>query len=208
MDVIIDGKGGFDVKGEPETVFAVLVAVTDYLRANGRAMMAIKADGRDISPAALSERVGDKPISAVTTLEVTSAEVAVLVQDALAELENAVAELPHVCRNLAQVFQSAAPHDGFEPFHKLAGIWGHIKSQELMVFNALDLPDADVRLDGESIAQLHEDLNGYLEEAVGALKAQDTVLLGDLLEYELAPRAERESRIVALLKDKAHQRAG
>ena len=37
---------------------------------------------------------------------------------------------------------------------------------------------------------------------------RDSVLLGDLLEYELAPRAEQESVIVAILMEEAERLAG
>lgn len=45
-------------------------------------------------------------------------------------------------------------------------------------------------------------MNKFLAEAVGALESGDLVLLGDLLEYELAPRAEAEVRITALLRER------
>ena len=40
-------------------------------------------------------------------------------------------------------------------------------------------------------------------EAAQAVLDGDCILIGDLLEYELAPRAEQEARIVALLQELA-----
>ena len=65
----------------------------------------------------------------------------------------------------------------------------------------LDWDALDV--DGSSVKEMHDKLNACLEEAADALTAGDCVLLGDLLEYELAPQAEAEVKIVSLLRDRA-----
>jgi len=41
-----------------------------------------------------------------------------------------------------------------------------------------------------SLAEYYNELNGFLEELVTAFTAQDSVLIGDLMEYEVAPRLE------------------
>lgn len=45
------------------------------------------------------------------------------------------------------------------------------------------------RVDGKTIEETTAEMNGFLSEVVEALSAQDSVLVGDLLEYEVAPRA-------------------
>jgi hypothetical protein len=124
------------------------------------------------------------------------------VNNCLAELERALPELPEVCHRLAEVFQSERPESGYEPFEQLAAIWKTIKEREIQIFNALDIDLGSIEVDGEPISRIHEELNQYIDEAAEALKAGDCVLLGDLLEYELAPRAETEAAIVALLRDR------
>ena len=78
--------------------------------------------------------------------------------------------------------------------------WSQIKSREALVTNALELDTTAITLNGKSMVTIHEELNQFLEEAAQALKDSYTILLGDLLEYELAPRAEQELEIVALLQ--------
>ncbi|MCC6490072.1 MAG: hypothetical protein IT364_21475, partial [Candidatus Hydrogenedentes bacterium] len=98
--------------------------------------------------------------------------------------------------------------DGYEPFQRLADIWAEIKSREIMIVNALGLTFAELTLNGKNVAEIHNELNSFLLEAAGALESGDLVLLGDLLEYELAPRAEIESRIVTLLQERSQSQAG
>jgi len=78
----------------------------------------------------------------------------------------------------------------------------------LLIANALRLDLDSMSLDGSSLKALHDDLNAQLKEAAEALENGDCILLGDLLEYELAPRAEREERIVGLLRERAASAAG
>ena len=200
MDVIVDGAGNYDLKGEPVDVLSAVGAVSDYLRSQGRSILSITVDGTAIQPEELSERLRDVPAVDVRRLEITTASTAELVEDCLQGLNETLPELPEVCRNLAQVFQGENPEAGFDPFVELAGIWARIKSREALVANALELDTNALQVGGKSLHTIHAELNQFLEEAEQALKDGDTILLGDLLEYELAPRAEQEVEIVALLQ--------
>jgi len=208
MDVTVDGQRNFAFSREPETVLAAVSAVSDYLRGRGRAVLAVNLDGESVSAIDLTSQYGEKPTAEVGQLAITSEDIATLVQTALDELREALPELPEACHRLAEVFQSETPEDGYDPFHRLAEIWGHIKSRELAVANALNLSLEELRLEGAPLVQVHQELNEHLNEAIAALERQDCVSLGDLLEYELAPRAEQEMQIAALLQQRAHDAAG
>lgn len=45
-------------------------------------------------------------------------------------------------------------------------------------------------IDGMSLKKFYTELNAVLKELIEAFHAQDSVLIGDLLEYEIAPRLE------------------
>lgn len=207
MDVIVDGSRDFRLQGEPEDALAAIAAISVYLQDKGRAIMVIKADGVNVAPDKLVDMLQGKPLAEVGSLEVESADVAGLVDGSLKELTDTLPELPKACHELASIFQGNSPEEGFEPFHKLADIWANVKTRELMVANALNLNLEELRVNGESVTALHEELNIYLQEAVVALESGDLVLLGDLLEYELAPRAEVEPQIVALLRERSQSQA-
>lgn len=206
MNVIVDGEPGFQVQGDPPDVLAVLAEVDGFLREKGRAIVSLVMDGEDIRAERARDLLHGKSLDTVGTLEVRSEAVAKLVEECLNELDAAVPELPVACRSLAAVFQGEHPENGFEPFHELATIWQTIKTRERMVVNALNLSLDDLVVDGVSGITLHEEFNRHLEEAAEALQAGDCILLGDLLEYELAPRAELEAGIVAALKEQLPKR--
>lgn len=200
MDVIIDGAGGFAVEGNPETLLAVVNAALDHLRDRGRAMVRLSVDGNELDPESLATRYADAAVCSETRIDIATRPVAELADETLRELEQALPELPSACRQLAEVFQSDTPEEGFEPFHQLAHIWGLIKDKQQALANILELDLYALEFDGRPLPNHSDELNGFLHEAAQALQDGDTVLLGDLLEYELAPRAEFESRIVDTLR--------
>lgn len=200
MDVILDGAANYDLQGTPENVLSAVAAISEYLRKEGRSILSIKVDGDDIAPEELSARFKDTPPDAVSRLEIGSECTTALVEECLKGLGENLPDLPAVCRSLAAIFQGENPEEGFDPFVQLAELWSHIKSREALVTNALELDTESLNLNGKSIVAIHDELNQFLEEAAQALKDGDIILLGDLLEYELAPRAEQEMEIVALLQ--------
>lgn len=200
MDVIVDGAKNYDLKGEPADVLSAVGAVSDFLKGQGRSILSISVDGEDVQPEDLATRLKGMPTESVSRLEIGSELVTVLVDNCLKGLNESLPELPHACRNLAQVFQGESPEDGFDPFVEIANIWSQIKARESLVARALDVDLSALEVNGKSLQAIHDELNQFLEEAEQALKDGDTILLGDLLEYELAPRAEQEVEIVALLQ--------
>jgi hypothetical protein len=208
MDVIVDGNRDFSLQGEPEDVLAAVAAVSEFLQNKGRAILALKADGQNIAPEKLLDLLKGKSLAEVAVLEVESANVAELVEGSLKDLFDTLPELPKACHELAVVFQGSLPEEGFEPFQRLAEIWANVKSRELLVANALNLKLDDLHIGNQNVAALHEELNRYLTEAAEALESKDLVLLGDLLEYELAPRAEVETQIVSLLRERSQSLVG
>ncbi len=203
MEVILDGERSADRADGYTDLLEFLAAVSDELQANNRALMSVSVDGRVLEPRKVAEEAACLGIDCIALLELTSEDVSVMVERTLASLHENLPELPAACRSLAEVFQGENPSDGYEPFERLAEIWEFIKNQERLVANALGLKVGELQINGVSLENMHTELNGFLEEAAQALESRDCVLLGDLLEYELAPRAEREADIVAVLA--AHQ---
>ncbi len=205
MEVMIDGIVGEPPEDSAASVFDVVVAIGKKLQEQGRSIMAVEVDGEPVSAEQLVEAMKDKPATAIQRLFITSQDTQMLVQESLREIERTLPELPLACQELAKVFQSESPDAGYEPFQHLAAIWSVLKERELMVANALEMPLEELVIDDLSVETFHDDLNKYLREATEALKVKDSVLLGDLLEHELAPRAEKEAQIVAFLKEEAER---
>jgi hypothetical protein len=207
MDVIVDGASQ-SIGPEPKTAVEAIAAASEALRAQQRAVVAVRVDGAPLRPEELPSVLGARTVSEVGRIEIQSEDVAALVDECLRGLEHHLPDLPAACHGLAEVFQGSRPEEGFEPFQQLARIWEEVKHREAMVVSALALPLDEFEVRGAPVSRLQDELNEFLNEAADALEAGDCVTLGDLLEYELAPRAETEADIVALLREQAQKRFG
>lgn len=202
MEVTLDGRR-LDLDREGHAgLLPLLQRVIDTLELENRALMGVAVDGKPLDPFHLAEDAARFPLDQIGMLELTSADIHTMTGQAIESLRAHVPELPVACHSLAALFHGEHPEDGYGPFESFAEIWGFIKNQERLVVNALGLELGDIDVRGMSLVRMHEELNGFLEEAAQSLKNQDCVLLGDLLEYELAPRAEKEADIVALLAER------
>ncbi|MBI2432481.1 MAG: hypothetical protein HYV26_06390 [Candidatus Hydrogenedentes bacterium] len=208
MEVIVDGDRGFRVEGQPVDALAVLAAINDHLHSRSRAILSLKLNGTEVAPQQVPEMLRGVPIESVETLEVGSEDLGTLINTCLSELRNVLPDLPKACRDLAAVFHGDQPDEGYQHFTQLANIWSHVKTREKLVVNALDLNLHELQVNEMTAEQMHAELNQFLEEAITAIRNGDTVLLGDLLDYELAPRAEKEAELVDLLQARAAAKSG
>lgn len=208
MEVIIDGQRNFEVRGTPADVFEVVAAISEHLQAQRMAMMSLRVDGAEIKPEQVMAQLQGRDVASVNSLEVGSSPLRSLVSECLAELQEALPHLPKACRDLANVFHGDKPEEGYDPFTELAALWGHVKGREKLVVEALELDLSQLQVNGVNAEQLQSELNQYLQEAADAIRNGDTILLGDLLEYELAPRAESEKDLVALLLARSAAESG
>lgn len=208
MELIIDGKRDPEMADVADDALGVVAAASQALRQRGRAVVSIKADEEELKPDQLMAALSGRSVRDIKTLEIESAETAALVEACLHDLIEYVPELSNACHILAEIFQGQSPQEGYDHFHRLAEIWRNVKVREMQIVGALDISLENLDLDGVPVARIHEDLNRYLNEALEALKAGDCVSLGDLLEYELAPRAETEVKIVQLLQTQAREKSG
>ena len=200
MEIIVDGKRDFSVQAESPTIVDILGEIDAYLRGQGRAMQTVTANGENVPPEKLGEVFAGKSTDEIQSLEIGSEVLSARVEESLDELEEVLPELPKVCHQLAEVFQSESPDEGYAIFEQLAEIWAAVKVRQQQIIKVLELEISTLSIDDKPFEELQEELNKSLQDAAKALESKDLVSLADLLEYELAPRAEDEKRIVDLLK--------
>ncbi len=207
MKVIVDGKEDARFGHLAGDLFEVVGAINELLRQSDRGIVDLRLNGAEVTPEGMTEMLAGRDVDEDVVIEVESGSICAMAHGILEEMQQVLPELPNACLALAQVFQSEAPDEGFEPFNELAHVWSMLKIRQAMVLDSFDIKAEDIIVNGISLASLHDELNGFLEEAADAIKNHDCVLLGDLLEYELAPRAEAEKETVAELLRIVSQRA-
>ncbi|MGC8738569.1 MAG: hypothetical protein ACP5UA_07965 [Candidatus Hydrogenedens sp.] len=205
MEVLIDGVKGFQFSNSPDTLQSALNEIMNFLNSQQLAMVKLRVNEQEVYPGRSLESIQEMNISNIRTLEINTYPIYQLVEEGIADLELYSPELSDLCCEIARVFQSENPDEGFDPFQKLSEIWSEIKKREALIINILSSHVTEENPIIRKIKEHHDELNHVLEEAYKSLENNDCIGLGDLLEYELAPLAEKEPEIVGQLKQLAIQ---
>lgn len=205
MRVLVDGNDYY-AAGGAHSLAQLLADIDGELRTQGRGILTMRLDGQHITADDLPTALAGRTPENVTQLEIDTDDMLALAEENIAHIKEVLPELPVACHELAAVFHSTTPERGYEQFKHLAEIWSSLKEQEQQIAAALDLEMHALVVADQSLEARHDALNRRLEESAAALEARDTVLLGDLLEYELAPFAETEIAIIELLEARVRER--
>ena len=208
MNIIIDGGREFRPAEAPDNIITAIIQVEEHLRAQGRGILRLKINGVDIAPDELDENIDDSAPLESKVIEVQTEALGVLAKQTIDEMREVLPELATVCHQLAEVFQGGSPEEGFDEFNLLAEIWQKLKEGQEQIAHAIGVDLGAIDIGGRRLSDHHAELNKFLMESVDALEARDCVLLGDLLEYELAPRAEFEVNILDVLRSSLREHAG
>jgi len=203
MKLIVDGEeAGLDLE-EARDLGAILHELDTRLREEGRLVCEVRCDGTAVSPDDVAGTLQRAATDSVGTLEIVTTPTAPVLQSIVHGMETAVPELPVICMELARIFHSGEAAQGYEPFNTFAEHWEEIKRLQIQALNVLHRNPADVRVGDRSLEELHNELNSHLQACVDALAKQDTIALGDILQHDLAPLAEKEAELVGWLKAEA-----
>lgn len=207
MLIIIDGQPGFLPTTQPVSLPSILADISDHLESQRRGMLGIVVDGVSITPDELDGALADRSVESVAALEVHSESLAKLAAVRMEVVKDVLPELENACRQLAEVFSSGTEEEAYGQFDELAGAWVALKEQQRQIARALGANLDEIVEADEELRAHHEQLSRFLTEAGQAITSRDQVLMADLLEYELAPLAERErvvlDTLAALLKERS-----
>ncbi len=199
MNLVVDGVENPVSVESGTSLGEVLKRVDSYLWTRKRMMVSVCINGHEVSPEELgqeSARTGDS----VQTVQVRSEPAAALADKTLSEVEDHLPALAQTVKELAALFQQDKVAEGLEGCKRVTEIWMEIVSKERRAAGAVQLNLDELEVDGKSINEHQAELNRFLQEALQAMERKDYLLLGDLLEHELAPRLDTELKIVNELR--------
>ena len=199
MDLVLDGQRDFSFQTDPTTLAAAIIEINDYLQAQGRALQAIVVNGEPVPPEELGQKVGQRSLDGVESLEIQSADMSDLVLETIEELREVLPELPVVCQTLAQVLRGDTPQDGFGQFNQLFDIWNIVSHRQDLIARTLGADFEQLTVNGRSAAVRSNQLADAQSAARAAMESSDLAALADLLAYDLASLAEEETELVDVL---------
>lgn len=200
MEVIVDDIKGYPFQARRGALTEVLTEIVERLDEAGRGLQAVEVDGQPVSPDDIMELLSGRTVDETGTLHVRSEAIATLAEQSLRDMEEVLPELAVACHSLAEIAQNTPPEEWKESFEDLASIWRVVKTRQRQIASALSVEFDTLSLEGGvSLNQHHQEIERYLAAASEAIASKDKAALGDVLTYELAPRAETECAINTLL---------
>jgi hypothetical protein len=187
-----------DVTFEDErTLGDVFDGIRAWLQETGFEISAAQADGSEL-------RFGDRePWRTIEMDRVELLDLAAELRDPVGEVRETISALRGLVpglNNVSVLLQTGRDREAMETVIRFTE-----ESQTLLKLLARlqhtgRLDPAAAVIDGTTVERFFSDLNRILTELIEAFEAKDSVLIGDLLEYEVTPRLEGLERLTEALE--------
>lgn len=185
MDILINGKSiDYSLESE-QTVGEVLGSVESACEDAGMTVISIAIDGAPVSPAELDAVFRQSPSSVSRIeLETLSGED---IRQMLADLGARFSECVPALEDIPVQLQIGKDIQVMETIHAFSLDLERLYKLIPLV-HLTDIAPEDLTVDGIALADFPSNLAPLLSELLSALEQKDTVLAGDISEYELAPK--------------------
>lgn len=202
MDVLIDDQIADPPVDASQTLSELIDEVRGRLSDTGRMIVSIECDGVELSAAEL-DRAMTRSIGNYESLAMRTCAPAELVEGALDQALSCLRESRTQC---SMIVKHLAESNTAGAMSALAGVLGTWQQVHEGMRNAIGLLGVDVaRLSTNEvdIVGVFGEVRDLLIQIKEVVEARDTVLLGDLLQYELDPVVDRWERAVQCVRDHA-----
>lgn len=187
MDFFVNGEKLDITLQDEKTVGDVLKAFEISCQENHLATIGVSIDDKNI-PAEDFESILTLPIEQTSKIDVSViAEVAI--KDNLKQIGNEFSSLIEPLKNIPVEMQSGKDSVAKQTIIKLSDVMNLFCS--LLTWSSL-FPETfgALKVDNENISEFLSNFSQILNDFKDALENSDSVLIGDLAEYEICPRLE------------------
>lgn len=187
MDFFVNGEKLDITLQDEKTIGDVLKAFEISCQENHLATIGVSIDDKNI-PAEDFESILNLPIEQTSKIDVSViAEVAI--KDNLKQIGNEFSSLIEPLKNIPVEMQSGKDSVAKQTIIKLSDVMNLFCS--LLTWSSL-FPETfgALKVDNENISEFLSNFSQILNDFKDALENSDSVLIGDLAEYEICPRLE------------------
>ena len=200
MEVELDSQPLAMDCAEIHTVGELALQVADQLSRGGRALTRITLDGDRISLAD-GEGWADRPLAGPGRLVMVSEDPKQMSARVLSESAEHLSQLGHAQLEVADSLRQGKLDRGSQVLAEWLPIWASMQEAVSKVAALLGWDLDEVRVGTDTAQAVIGQLKPLLEQVRSALAEQDFVSVADLLEYELAPLADRWAGMFTSLAD-------
>jgi len=118
------------------------------------------------------------------------------------QIYNIITKIPDMLKLIevtAVDLQSGAEKEAMKNIQVIVGTLESIVALLQVIKTTFSLDYNNIYFEDKSVEEFNKELREILNEMVGAMENKDTVLIADLIEYELSPRLERYIEILKLV---------
>ena len=188
MKILINGVV-LDYQIEQEkTIGDILGSVEAECEKSGMTITGLKANGT-VVPADKLDTLFSDPIDSITTLELTTIS-GEDVRSMLRELGKCFTACIPELQEVPVLLQTGKDIRVMEIINACSSNLRDLY-QIIPLLSITGLPSSGPDVNGVFLANYPAELSPILKELMAALESKDTILVGDLSEYELAPRIEK-----------------
>lgn len=173
-----------DALGQDATVSAVVDRVRAGIAGTGRMVLGLRCDEQDVSMDRLEQVLG-MPCAAVGRLDVVTGCPGALVADALSVTRGALTETYATVATAASHLSSGDTAEAMRELADCCAVWARVHEAVVRACGLLALDVSGVAIEGRAVSQWLRDLAKTLLGIKTAIESRDTVLLGDILRYEM-----------------------
>lgn len=195
MEIFIDGEPYKGTGFKEQTLLGILEGVQRELDSRKRAVIGLRIDGQDVLPEEI-EGFRRTNVSDLGRIEILTGDRDSLIKNALLEVKEVLPALVEAVSELSRMVRTNTDPMVMDNLKKISEIWGALNERLQHTASALKLDLREIAVEGESVEERFRQLNRFLLDAANATQDRDFVLLGDILEYELAPRLMKQSSVV------------
>jgi hypothetical protein len=176
----LDGEQG----GGDCTVADMVDIAKSKLAGTGSLVVGVQCDAVNVGAEQL-DAVLSRPAGEYDRVDLISGRPKQVVLHALADAQTTLAETAAGACECADALAAGRLSDAMQLLGRCVNVWGHVHTAILQGGNLLGVSFDDLRIHGKPIADWLKDLSAKLRDIKGAIETRDTVLLGDILRYEM-----------------------
>jgi hypothetical protein len=205
MQVFLDDEPYVVEESSAPSVGAVLNDVLRHVRAEGRCLASIRCDGAEIGADDL-ERVLAAPADTYARLDFVSSRGGDLVIEALARVQAMLMEVEPVRLQTVEYLNQGRMNESMESLRVFFEAWRQAHEVVLQSAQLIGLDLTALVVEGRPLAEFFSQYAGQLRRLKEALEARDTVLLSDMLNYEVDATTKHLIEIIERVKQVSQDR--
>ena len=203
MNISLNGEPlDFELEGE-KTAGEIMAQLEVLCEGAGMTITHVRSDGRDIPESEL-DAFFEADIAGISNLEIETISGADILQMAGRAAED-FAQLSVGLQDIPLLLQTGRGAEAMDTITRLSEELQAL-SRLLPLLSLAGVPDDALQIEEMNPGEYLASIFPFIEEITQALETQDTVTIGDISEYEIAPRVEEIGKFLSAVATSTGQK--